>query len=89
MGRAWRGELVHLASPWDWRSGSAVICLVVSTLGLFVTGVVLGLVNGHGLAGKLMLGTINGMVGFLLFLRPGVRSWHRWTANRTNERDDI
>lgn len=78
--------MVHFAAPWEWRSHFAILGLVVSMVGLFVVGVALGFINGQGLAGKLTLGAINGLGGFFLFLRPGVRSWQRWSVRASEVR---
>ena len=67
-----REAITHAATPWEWRTRTPVIWLVIACAALFVAGVVLAAQRSAASA------ILNGVILGLLFLLPSVRSLRRW-----------
>jgi hypothetical protein len=71
-----REAIAHAATPWEWRSRTSVVVLVLAMTALTVAMVLDGWLNdGVNPAVATVLGTT---FGWLLFVRPAMRSLRRW-----------
>ena len=76
--RAVGDVIAHAATPWAWRSKVAVQCLVVFCVAMFGLSVAWPFLDGQSEGNLVAQAGFNGVLGFALFLWPGLRSWRRW-----------
>jgi hypothetical protein len=76
--RVWGARIAYVASPWLWPR-PAIVGLILVDIALTV-GIVMSAVISPGVsvAGRVLSGAVGCVVAFLVFLRPGLRSWRRW-----------
>ena len=72
-----RHAIAHAATPWEWKSRSAVVALVVVAIAVPIVFVVEAWINDEG-ANRLWALLWYGGLGSLLAIRPAVRSLRRW-----------
>jgi hypothetical protein len=79
VGKSIAQRVAHAATPWEWRSRSAVSVLLAVDVVLFVASLATGAFGAtSGVGGMTIAAAAHGVLGYLLFLRPGVRSARRW-----------
>lgn len=81
--------IAHAFTPWDWQSKVAVEVLVVALTVVFGYGVALGLMAGDPWSNRLLVTAVNATIGYLVFLRPGLRSWRRWKMAHPSELEPV
>jgi hypothetical protein len=72
-------RLAHIGTPWDWRDRRTVVALAVIGVTLCVGSIVSALASTEQMPGTRLVGAVVwGVVTFLLFANPAVRSLRRW-----------
>jgi hypothetical protein len=54
--------------------------LVVVSVAMFAAATIVGWMRGQTIANSVVLAAVNGAFAILLFVRPAVRSLHRWDS---------
>jgi hypothetical protein len=72
-------RLGHICTPWAWRDRRAVVALAVVGVVLCVGSIVSNLADTDQVPSTRLVGAgVSGVVTFLLFANPAVRSLRRW-----------
>lgn len=72
-------RLAHVCTPWAWRDRRTVVALAVLGVVLCVASIAAGLANtGASVSTRLVGAGFWGIVSYLVFAYPAVRSRRRW-----------
>ena len=76
-----RETIAHAATPWEWKSKAAVQGLVLLCIAMFALSIAWPFIDGEFEEKSAPLqACLYGVLGFALFLWPGVRAWRRWRS---------
>ena len=80
MARSMREAVAHAATPWEWRSRTSVVALVVVAIAIPLASIAAAWTDDDG-ANRLVALVFYGVLGVLVLVRPALRSLRRWDQN--------